>query len=145
DFVCAMPVRVIRPHHGCTVTGTAALMMPDFVPREVDRIGELHRPEQWLGQRVQFETGLGELLVVLFNQTVVLSIEVIYPLLLVAVAADVLHRCPSLFPIDFSSGQAHLPVAVFGTSGDGWAIIPTDSQADIMRDGLILRRAHVAG
>jgi len=48
------------------------------------------------------------------DQAVVLDVEILNPLLFVAIEADVLHVGPAGLPVNRGAGQTHLLVAHFG-------------------------------
>ena len=84
DLVGAVPVGVVRPHHGGALAGPTPFVVPQLEPDPVQRVAELGRLEQGLGQGMEGLARLGELLVVDFDQAVVLGIEVVHPFLVVA-------------------------------------------------------------
>src|SRR5271157_1969211 len=131
-FVEAVPLRVIRAHHGRAHARAAALVVPQFVVGPFDLFVEGSGRKFFRGVQLVHDGlgGLGELLVVQVDGSLVLRVEIADPAGGVAIGADVLHGNAAALPI-------------IKLDGNGRAQRDADAVANIVCDALIRRGGHV--
>src|SRR5208337_4641652 len=130
----AVPLGVVRTHHGRTHAGTPALVVPQLVVGPFDFFIERSFGEFAAGVELLHDGlgRLGELLVIEIDGSLVLFVEVLDPSRGVTTGAYILH-----------GGAPLLPVLQFETHHRAQGV--ADAVADVMGGLLIAGGAHVAG